>query len=147
MISDVLRSVDDLVAGDLMHVISEGDSSLANLRRDLEEEISKNSPSVRNAIKSVGDSIKSITKDLTSAVDRVSNEINTNAYPNLDKADDYIEQYGIYRFYVGLGVSSVILVIVICLIFGLLCGICGRRPSGYGDDCCNKGAGGSFLML
>lgn len=30
---------------------------------------------------------------------------------------------------------------------GLLCGICGKRPDGYGDDCCNKGAGSKFLML
>lgn len=147
MISDVLVSVEELISSDLMKVISDGDNLLSNLRNDLEVEIDKNSPSVRKAIRDVGDSIKSVTKDLTSAVDRVSDTINNNAYKHLDQADDYIEQYGIYRFYLGLAVSSVILVIVICLIFGLLCGVCGRRPSGYGDDCCNKGAGGSFLML
>lgn len=34
-----------------------------------------------------------------------------------------------------------------CLTFGLLCGICGKRPDGYGDDCCNKGSGSRFLMM
>lgn len=34
-----------------------------------------------------------------------------------------------------------------CLTSGLFCGICGKRPDGYGDDCCNKGSGARFLML
>lgn len=70
-----------------------------------------------------------------------------NSHKNLEIADDYIREYSIYRYYVGLGISSVLLLVLLCLSFGLLCGICGKRPGGYGDDCCNKGAGGKFLML
>lgn len=40
-----------------------------------------------------------------------------------------------------------LLTIFTLLTFGLLCGICGKRPDGFGDDCCNKGTGGRFLMI
>ena len=55
-----------------------------------------------------------------------------------------------YRYYLGLGVSGVLLLILLCLTFGLLCGICGKRPEEmYSDDgdCCNTVSGARFLML
>lgn len=52
------------------------------------------------------------------------------------------------RYYICFGASCALLVVLICLTFGLLCGCCGSRPSsGYQDDCCNKGAGSRYLML
>lgn len=51
------------------------------------------------------------------------------------------------RYYLGLGISGILLTVLMCLTCGLLCGICGKRPDGYGDDCCNKGSGARFLMM
>lgn len=65
----------------------------------------------------------------------------------IDEAEFYIEEYSKYRYYVGLAESSVLLLIIVCITFGLMCGVCGKRPDGYDDDCCNKGAGSKFLML
>merc|ERR1719320_358090 len=37
--------------------------------------------------------------------------------------------------------------ILFCFILGLFYGMCGKRPGGlYGDDCCNRGTGASFLV-
>lgn len=52
-----------------------------------------------------------------------------------------------FRYYLGLGISGILLTVLMCLTCGLLCGICGKRPDGYGDDCCNKGSGARFLMM
>ena len=43
--------------------------------------------------------------------------------------------------------SGVLLSVLTCVTFGLLCGICGKRPDGYDDDCCDKGNGARFLMM
>merc|ERR1712013_970160 len=51
------------------------------------------------------------------------------------------------RYYIGLVMSSAILMILFCFILGLFYGMCGKRPGGlYGDDCCNRGTGASFLV-
>lgn len=64
----------------------------------------------------------------------------------LPDVDMYINKYSPYRYYVGVGISCVLLFITLCIALGLICGICGKRPDAYGDDCCNKGAGSRFLM-
>lgn len=84
---------------------------------------------------------------ITKQIDAVSNVIGNNSYKHFDTADKYIEEYGKYSYYVGIAVSSTLLLILMCVVFGLFCGICGKRPDGYGDDCCNKGAGSRFLIL
>ena len=44
-----------------------------------------------------------------------------------------------YRFYLGLSMASLILLILLSFILGLFYGMCGKRPGGlYGDDCCNR---------
>lgn len=63
------------------------------------------------------------------------------------QAKHLIEEYSKYRFYVGIGQSTILLLVILCITFGLMCGICGKRPDGYDDDCCNKGAGSRFLMM
>jgi hypothetical protein len=47
--------------------------------------------------------------------------------------------YFLRRYYVGLGLSSAVLLILVCFSLGVFYGMCGKRPGGlYGDECCNK---------
>lgn len=60
----------------------------------------------------------------------------------------FLYSYFFIRYYVCLGVAFTLFLILICLTLGLFCGFCGSRPEGgYHDDCCNKGAGASYLMM
>lgn len=82
------------------------------------------------------------------------NEVLNNLDDMVDKGrdrylvdlDTYINKYSPYRYYAGVGISCVLLFITLFIALGLICGICGKRPDAYGDDCCNKGAGSRFLM-
>ena len=80
-------------------------------------------------------------------LERISDILGNNSYRHFDKADRYINEYYKYVYWTGLAISSVLLLVLSCVVMGLLCGICGKRPDGYGDDCCNKGAGARFLMM
>jgi len=51
------------------------------------------------------------------------------------------------RYYTGLSMSSVMLLVLLCCTLGLFYGFCGKRPDGYGDDCCTKATGARFLIL
>lgn len=43
--------------------------------------------------------------------------------------------------------SLMLLLILICYVFGLFYGFCGKRPGNvYGDDCCNTGTGSNWLL-
>ncbi|XP_058836756.1 prominin-like protein [Topomyia yanbarensis] len=146
-LTEITNSVQELVSGNIADAVQQGVQQLEELKKTLKQTVRDNIPLVTAAADSTGRAIKSASDKLTSQLSSLSNAIGNNSYRHLDTTDDYIAQYGIYRYYVGLAISSVLLLILMCLICGLLCGICGKRPDGYGDDCCNKGAGGRFLMF
>ncbi|XP_058053748.1 prominin-like protein [Anopheles bellator] len=146
-LSQIIQSVTDLTDSGLGKAIYNGVEQMNQLKNRLKQTVLENIPKVQAASDSTGKAIKEVSDMLTVRLNDVANVLGNNSYKHLDTADEYIEQYSIYRYYAGLGISSVLLLILICLVFGLLCGICGKRPDGYGDDCCNKGAGGRFLIF
>lgn len=131
----------------MIEAIKKGQDSLENMRADLEEGISNRIPEVTSAINQAGQALRDASHTITQTFERMSDWTGNNSYQHFDTADRYIEEYSKYAYYGGLAVSSTLLLILLCIVFGLLCGICGKRPDGYGDDCCNKGAGSRFLML
>uniref|UniRef100_A0AAG5DE06 Prominin-like protein n=1 Tax=Anopheles atroparvus TaxID=41427 RepID=A0AAG5DE06_ANOAO len=146
-LSQIIDSVTELIESSLGSAIQDGVEQMEQLKNTLKQTVLENIPKVQAASDSTGKAIKEVSDTLTSRLNNIADMLGNNSYKHLDTADDYITQYSIYRYYAGLGISSVLLLILICLVFGLLCGICGKRPDGYGDDCCNKGAGGRFMIL
>ncbi|XP_035914409.1 LOW QUALITY PROTEIN: prominin-like protein, partial [Anopheles stephensi] len=146
-LSQIIESVKQLTDSSLGSAIQVGVDQMNQLKSTLKQTVLENIPKVQSASDSTGNAIREVSNMLNSRLNNVADTLGNNSYKHLDTADEYIEQYSIYRYYAGLGISSVLLLILICLVFGLLCGICGKRPDGYGDDCCNKGAGGRFLIF
>lgn len=129
-----------------MRTVQESDGKVMEIRNEIENIIKSNVPEVKMSINKVGHELQEISVYTTRKIDDVSNFVGNNSFQHLNTADDYVAQYSIYRYYGGLIISSVLLIILVFMTFGLLCGICGKRPDGYGDDCCTKGAGSRFLM-
>ncbi|XP_058121237.1 prominin-like protein isoform X2 [Anopheles coustani] len=146
-LSEIIDSVKKLTDSSLGSAIHDGVKQMDQLKETLTQTVSSTIPRVELATNSTGKAIKEVSDMMTTRLTNIGDVLGNNSFRHLDTADDYITQYSIYRYYAGLGISSVLLLILICLVFGLLCGICGKRPDGYGDDCCNKGAGGRFMIL
>lgn len=52
-----------------------------------------------------------------------------------------------FRFYVDIGMAALVLLITLCMAFGLMCGCCGKRPADrYDDDFGTRATGASCLM-
>lgn len=94
----------------------------------------------------LGLAVKNASVQVNDVLRNLGNVIDTGRDRYLVDLDGYINKYSPYRYYVGVGISCVLLFITLCIALGLICGICGKRPDAYGDDCCNKGAGSRFLM-
>lgn len=135
-----------MLNGQLTESIANSEGQLESVKSEVQRIIDENIPHVEQTLNETGRTLRRVSDEITNAIDKFSGETRNLAYPNLKVADDYIYKYSIYRYYAGLILASVLLLVLLCITFGLMCGICGKRPDGYGDDCCNKGAGGRFLM-
>ena len=143
---EVIRDIQRLLEGSLQETVSSSEKKVKDIKSEIENIIKSNVPEVKMAINKVGQALTNISNTLVRQIDGVSDVVGNNTFRHFNTADDYIAQYSIYRYYGGLIVSSVLLIVLVFVTFGLLCGICGKRPDGYGDDCCTKGAGARFLM-
>ncbi|KAK6623813.1 hypothetical protein RUM44_010669 [Polyplax serrata] len=129
--------------------VLEGQRNFNNIKYDISESLQTIVPEVDNAF-------KTIEKELATTSDKIkeslqaARELIGQSSTSLDTVNTFINDYAIYRYYLGLAVSGILLLILFCLTFGLLFGLCGKRPEQmYHDDgdCCNTTAGGRFLML
>lgn len=59
----------------------------------------------------LGEGLQKVSNDIKSELEKVSKNIgsNTNKYTNI--ADNYLAEYGPYRFYLGIGVCSILLLV------------------------------------
>lgn len=146
-VTATIDNVNGLITGKLMSSLANGQQAVEDVKKKINDVIAENIPRVSKAINDAGLAIKEASNEVTRAIDRISDLSGNYTYKYFETADDYVREYSVYRYYAGLAISSVLLLILLCISMGLLCGICGKRPDGYGDDCCNKGAGGRFLMM
>lgn len=144
--TQIITSIQSLLESSLQKSVENSYRNVKDIRTGIENIIKSNVPEIKMSITKVGQAMQDIASYTTRQIDDVSDFIGNNTFQHLNTADEYIAQYSIYRYYGGLIVSSVLLIVLVFLTFGLLCGICGKRPDGYGDDCCTKGAGSRFLM-
>lgn len=142
----MISSVHELNSGHTIDSIRRSQHTLENLRDGINETIYANIPQVTSSIRKTGIAMRNISDEIKRTLYRISNATG-QTQQHFKTADFYIREYYIYVYYVLLAVCSTLLLVLMCIVCGLLCGICGKRPDGYGDDCCNKGAGARFLIL
>ncbi|XP_068914419.1 prominin-like protein isoform X4 [Tenebrio molitor] len=146
-ISDQMSQLDNFMKNnDLFDAVKNGKEKLENIKNTIGEKVNETLKEARVKITEAGDQIRLATKNVTDAVGDLQHQIDVNTGPAVTTADEYITLYGAYPYYGALAISCVLLLITICIALGLICGICGKRPEGYGDDCCNKGTGSDCLV-
>ncbi|XP_011499437.1 PREDICTED: prominin-like protein isoform X1 [Ceratosolen solmsi marchali] len=143
----VLNNISHLMDDNIVMEVRKGMDQFMNIQKEIQQAVNQTIPIVSASIRRAGESLATVASNIIQLIDRLNIDIDKKYVPQLEFARRHIEQYSPYRYYLGLGISSILLTVLMCLSFGLLCGICGKRPDGYGDDCCNKGSGARFLMM
>lgn len=126
--------------------IQDGIKTLDDIQNQIDNHLTDGLNEASAQISEAGKIINENLDSITSAVNDVKTQIDSAANPVLDSMRSTINVNGDRRYYVGLTVSCVMLLVTVCIVFGLICGVCGKRPDGYSDNCCNKGTGSSFLL-
>ncbi|XP_059216960.1 prominin-like protein isoform X4 [Stomoxys calcitrans] len=143
----IIDNLDQLIGDNIASAGERGSNALKEMRTHLNTTIANYTPQIIEAITKAGNGLQKVSNDIKTELDKASRAIGSNTKKYTNIADNYLAEYGPYRFYMGIGVCSILLLVLVCLVAALLCGICGKRPDGYGDDCCNKGSGSRFLMF
>lgn len=145
-LSLLMKDISDLMNNDIEQKVRGGQQQLEKVKSDIERSIGDIRPQIKTEIRKMGDALQ----DQANQIQRYLNDFDGNlATVNSDipKIKPVLDEYGEYLFYIGLGMSFMLLLILLSHIFGLFYGFCGRRPGNvYGDDCCNTGTGANWLL-
>ena len=134
-VNGILRDINELIESDIEEKVKNGKAKMDNLEGEIEGSIEDIKPKVKSEIRAMGNQLENQNNEIQSALREVDVAVIQKDVPEIDRqAGLYIE----YRYYVGLGMSGMILIILVCFIMGLFYGMCGKRPGGYSEDCCNK---------
>ncbi|CAH1179762.1 unnamed protein product [Phaedon cochleariae] len=142
-VKPTIEELDKFNTKEMRDAAVEGMNKLDKIESDIKNKLNTTLGDAIHQVDKAGDEIKkyaSNVTDLISDIQKTIKDINTAT------VHDYIKNYGPYRYYGSIAISCILLSVTVCIALGLICGICGKRPDGYSDNCCNKGAGNQFLM-
>ncbi|KAL1495015.1 hypothetical protein ABEB36_010505 [Hypothenemus hampei] len=145
-VNDAIDIFESLNPDNLMDDVREGEKSLDNIRNQIDKSLRSGLDAAKDQIALAGNTIEESLQSVTDAVNNIKSQIDSTATPVIQKSNTFINDYGQYRYIVGVTICCILLFVAICIVFGLICGVCGKRPDGYTDNCCNKGTGSQFLI-
>lgn len=143
-----IQNLSELTATGIEKEVMNGKTEFEKIQSNIQEAVGNYIPLIMRNINETGQGIEKEANQIISILEKMKAVIREHILHPVTGGQKIISEYSPYRYYICFGASCALLVVLICLTFGLLCGCCGTRPSsGYQDDCCNKGAGSRYLML
>ena len=145
-VSLLTNDINELLNNNIMEKVEVGKEQLDNVKVAIENSIVGIRPKIKNEIRKMGRQLSDKAND----IQRVLNQFDSNIgriNRDIPKIKPELDEYSNYIYYIGLGMSCLVLLILSCYVFGLFYGFCGKRPGNvYGDDCCNRGTGANWLL-
>ena len=135
-VNGILRDISELIESDIEEKVKDGKAKMDNLEGEIEGSIEDIKPKVKSEIREMGVQLENQNNEIQSALREIDVAVIQKDVPQLDS---YTGLYIEYRYYVGLGMASLVLLVLFCFVMGIFYGMCGKRPGGlYGEDCCNR---------
>ncbi|XP_063618693.1 prominin-like protein [Cydia splendana] len=146
-VSELLNNVTELLDSHIKADVEEGQQVFANIQAGIQRSVDDHIPNVKEALAETGRKLKSMADRVTALSNNASAKIQEHSAGVADHVQEYYEAYGPYRRHAGRAAAASLLLITCVVAWGLVCGVCGKRPDVYGaSDCCNKGAGSRYLL-
>ncbi|KAM3960565.1 prominin-like protein [Aphomia sociella] len=145
-VSELLNNVTSLLDSRIKEEVADGHRVFRDIQRAVQRSVDEHIPSVQEAVAHTGKQLLSTADQITQMANNASLQLQQLTHA-ADRLAELYERYGPYRRYVGLAAASSLLLITCVMAWGLMCGVCGKRPDVYGaGDCCNKGQGSKCLL-
>ncbi|PSN40478.1 hypothetical protein C0J52_11617 [Blattella germanica] len=147
-IEDSLSSVTELIVNDrIKDKVTQGLQEFDKIQQEIQNAVQDLIPQISQSMARAGHAMADQARHINTILRRVNSVVTNHSSRAVDAGEKLIAEYGYYRYYAGLSVSSIMLLILLCATLGLFYGFCGKRPDGYGDDCCSRATGARFLIL
>merc|ERR1719483_1026117 len=144
-VAAILNYTSKLIESDIEGKVKIGKAKMDNLEGEIEGKIEDIKPKIKSEVRGMGAQLEKQSSEIQSALQELDVAVLQKDIPLFD---EHTREYVQYRFYIGLGMASLVLLILLCFILGLFYGMCGTRSGGYyGDNCCNRGTGATFLTI
>lgn len=143
-LASTLQGVSDLIQNDIERKVLAGKEEFDSIEKEIERSIDDIKPKVKAEMRNLGVQLSDQNNNIQAALNDIDIAAVQKDIPLIDQhSGPWIQ----YRYYAGIGLSSLVLLILLCFILGLFYGMFGKRPGGlYGDDCCNRGTGANCLV-
>ncbi|KAH9645251.1 hypothetical protein HF086_012129 [Spodoptera exigua] len=168
-VTELLGNVTALLDSDIKGDVAAGQQVFSDIQRGIQRSVDKHVPEVAEGIDALGRQLSAVADDISWLAGNASLRLEAARGPAAAPARAH-QRWGPYRRAVGLATAASLLLVsadrvpprpspplpvlqlgcpqITCLLaWGLLCGVCGKRPDVYGaSDCCNKGHGSRSLL-
>ncbi|XP_049869465.1 prominin-like protein isoform X1 [Pectinophora gossypiella] len=145
-VSELLNNVTELLESNIKAEVEEGQKVFRDIQREIQRSVDEHIPSVQESITATGHRLERMADEITYLAGNASAQLEQQGAA-ADTLQQLHAQYGPYRRYVGRAAAAALLTITCIMAWGLMCGVCGKRPDVYGAaDCCNKGHGSKCLL-
>ena len=131
---------------DIEQKVRHGQEQLDQVKIDIENSMGDLRPQIKDEIAKMGQELHKTYRQIQEVLKQVESGLD-GVHHSVPNVQPEINEYGRYVYYIGLGMSCLVLLVLSCHILGLFYGFCGKRPGNvYGDDCCNRGTGANWLL-
>ncbi|XP_037293804.1 prominin-like protein isoform X2 [Manduca sexta] len=145
-VSELLTNVTSLIDGHIKEEVAAGQQVFSDIQRGIRRSVDEHIPNVQQSIAETGRRLAAMADRITDMANNASASIEAEE-KNIHVVQEATDKYRPYRRYIGIAPAAVLLLITLLMVWGLTCGVCGKRPDVYGaSDCCNKGAGSKCLL-
>ena len=144
-VSDISKEIDTIssvIGDDIVGKINEGKATFDKIASDIQVDISSNINKAKNQTEVVQKEVDKYVNDIVKTADSLNF---TSWKSSINKVKPIVKDSGEYFWYAGIGLSSVLLLVVLCNYLGFLFGVCGERP-GRNASACNRGVGANCLL-
>ncbi|XP_053607213.1 prominin-like protein isoform X4 [Plodia interpunctella] len=144
-VTDLLNNVTALIDSNIKEEVAEGQRVFRDIQTNIQRTLDQQLPRARSVYSSINKDLESVVRSVERHV-RAADSALARAQQRVSAPAAAAAAAARYRRYAGLALASSLLLITLVVAWGLLCGVCGKRPDVYGaSDCCNKGAGARGL--
>ncbi|XP_073945708.1 LOW QUALITY PROTEIN: prominin-like protein [Choristoneura fumiferana] len=145
-VSELLSNVTALLDSNIKAEVAEGQQVFASIQREIQRSVDQHIPAVKQAVAATGRRLAAVADEITAQAGNASKKLQEQEAA-ADTLQEWHAQYGPYRRHATRAAAAALLLITCLMTWGLVCGVCGKRPDVYGaSDCCNKGAGSRCLL-
>ena len=142
----LMNDIKDLLENNIVEKVEVGKEQMDNIKTAIENSIVGIRPKIKIEIRKMGRQLSDKAADIQKMLNEFDGNI-AGINRDIPKIKPELDEYSDYAYYIGLGMSCLVLLILTCYTLGLFYGFCGKRPGNvYGDDCCNKGTGANWLL-